>query len=235
LDKTQLGRAGELALALYALVGTEGELQLYTPVADDDHTDVTIGRRGLVPAIALQVKTTSHLDGDGLVEAKAEYPAGEVREHPAFLYAVLLLESVSIATAWLVPSADFNRLAYRTTTGKREVLAFRARPGGGDRYASFLVPPLELGNRLLAVIESLPESVPRDLLRGGEVLGVGLKGVAPAQRPVTAPAGPPSSGPAAPGSSPPSDTRRPPPSAAAAPRTSRPRIPRTHPPRPAPG
>ena len=57
MDHTQLGRAGEIALALYALVSSDGEIQLYTPVADDDHTDATAGRRGRVPAIAIQVKT----------------------------------------------------------------------------------------------------------------------------------------------------------------------------------
>ncbi len=51
-DKTELGRAGELALALYSIVSSDGEVQLFTPVADDDHVDATAGRRGGVPAIA---------------------------------------------------------------------------------------------------------------------------------------------------------------------------------------
>jgi hypothetical protein len=98
MDKTQVGRAGELALALYAMVTSDGELQLFTPVADDDHVDATAGRRGGVPAIAIQVKTTPGVDRTGLAEAKADYPVGRIREHPAFLYAVLLLSSVTIET-----------------------------------------------------------------------------------------------------------------------------------------
>src|SRR5437879_2601690 len=62
VDKTQLGRAGELAMALYAMVSSDGELELFTPVADDDHVDATAARRGGVPAIAIQVKTASGLD-----------------------------------------------------------------------------------------------------------------------------------------------------------------------------
>jgi hypothetical protein len=58
VDKTQLGRAGELALALYSMVSSDGELQLFTPVADDDHVDATAGRRGGQPAIAIQVSGT---------------------------------------------------------------------------------------------------------------------------------------------------------------------------------
>jgi len=79
-------------------------LDRQAPVADDDHVDATAGRRGGVPAIAIQVKTVRDLDRDGSVEAKADYPAGHVREHPAFLYAVLLLPSVTIECAWLIPS-----------------------------------------------------------------------------------------------------------------------------------
>src|SRR5713101_4711340 len=66
------------------MVSSDGELQLFTPVADDDHIDATAGRRGGAPAIAIQVKTARDVDRHGLVEARAEYPAGQVREHPAF-------------------------------------------------------------------------------------------------------------------------------------------------------
>ena len=172
MDKTQLGRAGELALALYSLITSDGELQLYTPVADDDHVDATAGRRGGVPAIAIQVKTTGHLDRDGLVDAKADYPIGHVREHPAFLYAVVMLGSVAIEALWLVPSPDFNRLAYRRRDGDREILEFRAGPVGSDHFAPYRVPPLDAGNRLLAIIDSLAEHLPPNFAQLAEGLMV---------------------------------------------------------------
>jgi hypothetical protein len=170
MDHTQLGRAGELALDLYAMVSSDGELEIFSPIADDDHVDATAGRRGGVPAIAIQVKTVRVVDRHGLVEAKADYPAGRIREHPAFLYAVLLLPSVTIECAWLIPSPDFNRIAYRVASGDREILEFRGDPSRDDRYASFRVPPLDIGPRLLAVIDSLHEHVPPHLVRGAEGL-----------------------------------------------------------------
>jgi hypothetical protein len=152
------------------MVSSDGELQLFTPVADDDHVDATAGRRGGVPAIAIQVKTVRGVDRDGLVEAKADYPVGRIREHPGFLYAVLLLPSVTIETAWLVPSPDFNRIAYRVTSGDRVRLEFRGDPSREDRYSTFRVPPLEIGLRLLAVIDSLKEHIPMHVIRGTEGL-----------------------------------------------------------------
>ncbi len=135
MDKTQLGRAGELAIALYSIVSSDGELQLFTPVADDDHIDATAGRRGGMPAIAIQVKTAREVDRNGSVEA-----------------------------------TDFNRLAYRHTAGDREILEFRGDPVRDDRYSSFRLAPLDIGPRLLSVIDSLEEGIPLGLLHGAEGL-----------------------------------------------------------------
>jgi hypothetical protein len=167
MDHTELGRAGELALDLYAMVSSGGELQLFSPVADDDHVDATAGRRGGVPAIAIQVKTVRDVDRNGLVEAKADYPIGQIREHPAFLYAVLLLPSVTIDCVWLIPSPDFNRIAYRVRSGAREILQFRGYPLREDRWSNFRVRALEIGPRLLAIIDSLAERIPPSVF-GGE-------------------------------------------------------------------
>ena len=175
MDKTELGRAGELAVALYSMVSSDGELQLFTPVADDDHVDATAGRRGGVPAIAIQVKTAREVDRYGLVEAKADYPVGRVREHPAFLYTVLLLTSVTIESLWLIPSPDFNRIAYRRTDGDREILEFRGDPSQDDRYSRFRVPPLEIGPRLLSVIDALHENVPLPAIGGPGGLMLGAR------------------------------------------------------------
>ena len=175
MDTTQIGRAGELALALYAMVSSDGELEMFTPVADDDHVDATAGRRRGVPAIAIQVKTAPKVDRDGLVEARASYPAGKVREHPAFLYAVLLLSSVTIDAIWLVSSPDFNRLVYRTGSRGQEVLEFRADPSREDKFSSFRVPPLNIGPRLLTVIDSLQEHLPLPAIDGSAGLLLGAR------------------------------------------------------------
>src|SRR5260370_41074744 len=157
------------------MVSSDGELELFAPVADADHVDGTAGRRGGVAAIAIQVKTVREVDRGGLVEAKADYPVGRIREHPAFLYAVLLLPSVTIESAWLVPSPDFNRIAYRVESGDREILEFRGDPLRDDRYSAFRAPPLEIGPRLLAMIDSLPEHIPPHVIRGAAALVIATR------------------------------------------------------------
>jgi hypothetical protein len=66
----------------------------------------------------------------------------------------LLLQSVQIGAAWLVPSPDFNRLAYRTTSGNHDVLEFRADPDRPDKFSAFQVDPLQLGSALMSTISA---------------------------------------------------------------------------------
>ncbi len=102
MDKSQIGRAGELAIELYTLVTSGGDIDIYSPVVDDDHVDLVAGIRGGPPTLGIQVKTTPHLDHSGLVEARASYPDGRIREDPNFLYAVVLLDAggQSLLSRW---------------------------------------------------------------------------------------------------------------------------------------
>jgi len=148
LDKTQIGRAGELALSLYALITSDGGLEVFSPLTDDDHVDLVAGLRGGLPAIGLQVKTSDAVDAHGLVEARASFPDGQARDDPAFLYAIVLLHAVQIHALWIVPSPDFNRLAYRVRDRGRDVLEFRASPANPDAFARFRSDPMPIGPTL---------------------------------------------------------------------------------------
>lgn len=156
MDKSQIGRAGELAIELYALVTSGGEVDIYAPVVDDDHVDLVAGIRGGPPTLGIQVKTTPSLDSAGLVEARASFPVGHIREDGNFLYAVVLLDAVRIEAIWLIRSPDFNRLAYRIVENGREILEFRGRPSGDDAFESFRIDPLQIGPAIIAAIRESP-------------------------------------------------------------------------------
>lgn len=157
MDKSQIGRAGELAIELYTLVTAGGEVDIYAPVVDDDHVDLVAGVRGGPPTLGIQVKTTPSLDRSGLVEARASYPAGHIREDPNFLYAVVLMDVTRIEAIWLIPSPDFNRLAYRIVDSGREVLEFRGKPTGDDSFSTFRIDPMRLGPTLMNYIGESPQ------------------------------------------------------------------------------
>lgn len=162
LTATQRGTAGEQLFAASVTLTSVGELELYKPLTDDDHTDVSAGHRGHVPAIAIQVKTALSLDRKRLAVARMSFPEGTPREHPSFVYAVVYAPDAAIETAWVVPSADFNRLAYRGAgrRGKGIELQFMASPTRDDRWSTFRCTRLDVGPRLIALIDSLPAGPP---------------------------------------------------------------------------
>lgn len=164
LTATQRGTAGEQLFAACVTLSSGGDLELFKPLTDDDHTDVSAGRRGRVPALAIQVKTALSLDRKRLAVARMSFPEGKPREHPAFIYAIVYVPDASIDAAWIVPSADFDRLAYRGAgrRGKGIELQFMASPIRQDRWAGFRCGRLDLGPRLVAIVDAVQAaSVPR--------------------------------------------------------------------------
>ena len=162
LTATQRGLAGEELFAACVMLTSDGDLELFRPLTDDDHTDVTIGRRGMVPAVAIQVKTALTLDRKKLAVARMAFPEGKPRQHAAFVYAVLYVQDAGVEAAWIVRSADFNRLAYRGAgrRGKGIELQFMASPTRADKWSRFRHTRVEVGSKLLELIESLPKQAP---------------------------------------------------------------------------
>jgi hypothetical protein len=158
LTPTQRGTAGEQLFAACVTLSSGGDLELFKPLTDDDHTDITAGRRGKVPALAIQVKTALSLTRQGFAVARMSFPDGKPRQHPAFVYAIVYVVNASVEAAWIVPSAKFNRLTYRGAgrRGKGLELQFMASPTRQDRWSSFRCERMDLGPRLIALIDSLP-------------------------------------------------------------------------------
>jgi hypothetical protein len=160
LTSTQGGTAGEQLFAAAVTLSSAGDLELFKPLTDDDHTDVTAGERGKVPALAIQVKTALTLNRKNLAVARMAFPDGKPREHPAFVYAIVYVIEASIEMAWIIPSADFNRLTYRGRgrRGKGIELQFMASPTREDHWFPFRSGRMDLGRSLIDFIDSLPAS-----------------------------------------------------------------------------
>ncbi len=72
-----------------------------------------------------------------MIEGTTLGPADAIPESPRLLYLVCLLdlEQHVLWRLWLIPSADFNRLAYheRPTHADRITLQFSCRAAGDER------------------------------------------------------------------------------------------------------
>jgi hypothetical protein len=173
LEGSTLGTLTELMVEAEILAGSDGRLIPSRLEPDVDHRDLVVAEVGGYGALWLQVKGTTHPDQEGRVVAFANYPANAIPESARLLYLVCLLDldQHQLARLWLVPSADFNRLAYRERSARenRVTLQFSCRAAGDDHWDRFEVPRLELAHRLEPVVAALGPANLEELtgLRGG--------------------------------------------------------------------
>lgn len=159
LEGSTLGTLVELLVEAEILAGSEGRLIPSRVEPDVDHRDIVLAEVGAYGALWLQVKGTSHPDREGRVVAFANYPVDAIPESARLLYLVCLLdlEQHVLARTWLIPSAEFNRLAYREHSARtgRVTLQFSCVAAGDPRWDEFEVRRLDLGARLEPLVAEL--------------------------------------------------------------------------------
>ena len=159
IEGTTLGTLVELMVEAEILAGSGGRLIASRMEPDVDHRDLVVAEVGGYGALWLQVKGTTHPDREGRVVAFANYPSAAIPESARLLYLVSLLDLKQhmLARLWLVPSADFNRLAYRESSSRadRITLQFSCRAAGDERWDAFEVPRLELAARIEPLVSAL--------------------------------------------------------------------------------
>lgn len=169
LEGTALGSLAELMVEAEILAGSDGRLIPSKMEPDVDHRDLIVADVGGFGALWIQVKGTSHPDREGRIVAFANYPADAIPESPRLLYLVALvdLEQHVLKRLWLVPSADFNKLAYRERDARegRVTLQFSCLASGDARWDGFEVDRLELGRRLEPLVRGAGEASLGELSR----------------------------------------------------------------------
>jgi hypothetical protein len=166
IEGSALGTLVELMVEAEILAGSDGRLIPSRLEPDIDHRDLVVADVGGYSVLWLQVKGTTHPDREGRVVAFANYPAAAIPESPRLLYLVCLvdLQQHNLARLWLIPSADFNRLAYREKSERagRVTLQFSCRAAGDERWDGFEVSRLELAHRLEPLVSSLGRAAPQE-------------------------------------------------------------------------
>ena len=159
IEGSALGTLVELMVETEILAGSQGRLLPSRVEPDVDHRDIVVAEVGGFGALWLQVKGTTHPDAEGRIVAFANYPVDAIPESARLLYLIGLVDVDQhvLARTWLVPSFDFNRLAYRERSARsgRVTMQFSCVAGGDARWDRFEVPRLELGARLEPLVAAL--------------------------------------------------------------------------------
>jgi hypothetical protein len=168
IEGTALGTLVELMVSAEILAGSDGRLVASKMEPDIDHRDLVVADVGGFGALWIQVKGTTHTDREGRIVAFANYRIDAVPESSRLLYVVGLVDLGQhlLSRLWLVPSADFNRLAYRQGDARRPdrtTLQFSCLAAGDPRWDAFEVPRLELGRRLEPLVRGAGPATLGDL------------------------------------------------------------------------
>lgn len=164
LTSTQRGVLGQSEAAKLIVWGSEGEVEVAWPWTDDAHRDIEgHPRRGFASPIALQVKTTwrlwTHRQSE-VIQIPFSLPKSRVLDDPRFLYLFGYMDGATMSyrpPLFFVPSTDVHARAMPRLVDGRWRFTFQAslKPGALDRWSPHRVDPLDVGQRVLAVMRSL--------------------------------------------------------------------------------
>ena len=155
ISSARKGKAVEHLVAAFCVLGSDGELNAWTSIVDDESVDLVFQPREQPQTISVQVKcrlTTAK----GLAERQrfqTQVRSQTFRPRPDLymLFVVADPQRLDIGPLWLVPSERFAALSPVKSNGKHKFNA-SAKEGSEDMWAPFLVSKSELPTHLLAAL-----------------------------------------------------------------------------------
>jgi hypothetical protein len=165
LSTSQKGAIGQFAFLATALSTGKGEVEIYSPAADNEGRDAEV-RRHLRPALAvgLQEKVTFETYNSG-TGSRARYigtrfsiAEKRVQNDPRLWYFFALWGSDDLRLhdpCFLVPAHVFHVMGRTGTRNGRIYFLMMASlsPDSHDRWSPFRVAPKDLGPRLLEIVD----------------------------------------------------------------------------------
>ncbi len=164
LSTTQKGAIGQFAFLSTAIATGNGQIEAYTPVADNEGRDAEI-RRHLksLPGINVQVKVAFYSSTAGgkakYLDIRVHLLKKRVQNDPRLWYFFAYYDRKELRfrdPVFLVPSAVFHRMGQTRVIGGHVYFSIQANfsPTTHDRWSSFRVAPKDLGKRLLAIVDT---------------------------------------------------------------------------------
>jgi len=200
LSSAQKGAVGQFAFLEAAVVTGHGQVEVYTPAADNEGRDAEVRRHmKRTPGIGIQVKVAfrtvkiTRTNKQDYLEIRFTLPKDRIQNDPRLWYflAVYDLRQLKFRDpVFLVPARIFHRWARNGTWRGRPNFEMVASlgPASHDRWAPYRVALSDLGKRLLEIVDEmgltaggvLPQ-LPVDSVWLGRTVHRGLKSLQPAR------------------------------------------------------
>jgi len=165
LSAIQKGAIGQFAFLETALVTGRGQVEIYTPAADNEGRDAEV-RRHLkrAAAIGIQVKVSfgifrvNQRGRRTYLSLRFAVPEKRISRDPRLWYFLAVYDIRQMRLhdpVFLIPAAVLHRLARHGKSRRGIVFAVEANlaPGSHDRWSPYRVALRDLGKRLLEIID----------------------------------------------------------------------------------
>lgn len=151
LTTTQVGAIAEILVACQLMLASDGRLSTFTPIADDDGTDLVVVDKLSGRQLRIQVKSWRAFQSEppGTVQFDVRRKTFTPHADNFILAAVLDPETASIWRAWLVPSTELESVAH--THAEKFALAPNPSAASNDKYTPYRCTAMrEVSERVLA-------------------------------------------------------------------------------------
>lgn len=158
ISSKQKGAISENRASEIITLSSRGRLTCYTPNSDDDGIDLIVNPKETFKPLFIQVKSRFILQKTGQFIQNVGKNTFIADKSFYLLFIYFNKETLEIDTLWLLPSIDFEKIAYEKGAGEtyKSFFRFSANPKSSiDRWAKFTVDKNELGQKLLNIIDNL--------------------------------------------------------------------------------
>lgn len=158
ISAIQKGQIIENRIAEIITLSSNGNLTCYTPNTDDDGIDLILNPKLKFQPLFIQVKGRFVLNGKATFIQNVGLKTFAVNKVFYLIFVYFNQVSLEVETLWLIPSEDFERIAYLKAAGKtyKSFYRFAANPKSNkDKWCQYRVEKSDIGQKLLNAIYSI--------------------------------------------------------------------------------
>jgi hypothetical protein len=153
LSESQKGKIAETLIAAHLVLGSDGLLNVSTPMVDGEGVDLVINLRDRPRHMLLQVKSRFGLTGKGNYSTNVRRASFKPGNDLYMLFAFIDKDKTELGeVVWLIPSLKFADNTCNQNK-ERKVIRFQSRfTSQKDMWVDFMVTKEELPDRIVQIL-----------------------------------------------------------------------------------
>jgi hypothetical protein len=154
LSESRKGKVVETLIAAYLILGSDGAVNVSTPLVDDEGVDLVLNLSGEPKHLLLQVKSRFILTKKHTFRANIRRASFKEREDLYLLFVFYDKEEDGLGrTMWLVPSREFKDKT-KNQSEERRFIVFSSRFNSNDMWKNYRLDKTDLPDQIVTALKS---------------------------------------------------------------------------------